>query len=169
MIWRLPTIKFSDLVKNTPALKLRKYSFSGVFSDLIFYDDKFQEKLYYQLKLDYKRICGNKKSEELKHNNLDLCCIAGGLISYGELDLRKKFIYNHPLYMYNENQNSIDDRKFNGYLYILLDSVIRLFPVPSEIKKGNWAIKMREFDFWIDDNLSNLEWNEKEGQYVFLK
>lgn len=156
-------------MKNTPALKLRKYSFSGVLSDRIFYDDNFQEKLYYQLKLDYEKICVGEKCTETNYNNLDLCCITGGLISYGELNLIKDFISNHPLYRYTEEPNSIDDRKYSGYLSILLDSVIRLFSVPSQIRESNWAMKIAAFDCWINNNLSNLEWNEKEGQYILLK
>lgn len=153
---------------DTPALKLRKYSFSGTLSDRIFYSDKFQKELYHRLQIDYAKICEGKKYVEPHHKNLDLCCISGGLISYGKLDLIKEFISNHPLYNINiEESRWIDEYTSRGYLYILLDSVIRLFPVSSEIKENTLIVKIREFYSWINNNLSNLEWNEKEGRYIF--
>jgi hypothetical protein len=104
----------------TPALRLRRYCFSGNINDEIFSEDKFQQELHHRLKTDYEKIC---KPTESHQKNLDLCCITGGLISYGEIHLVKDFIYSHPLY-YKEEQNFCkeygDEYTHRGYLHVLL-------------------------------------------------
>jgi hypothetical protein len=153
---------------STPALRLRRYCFSsGNISDRIFSEDKFQQELYHRLKKDYEKFC---KPTESHDENLDLCCITGGLISYGEIHLVKDFIRSHPLYQEEKRifyKEYGDEYSHRSYLNVLLDSVIRLFPVSLEVKERNWIDRIQEFDSWTNNNLSSVEWNEKEGRYVF--
>jgi hypothetical protein len=147
-------------MNNNSALMLRTYSFWGKVSEQLFYSEVFQESLYQQLNSDYEKII----EKGLLVNN-DICYVAGGLISYGRIDLIKEFIYNHPLY--NQDPESPCKKNPRDIYGILLNSVISLFPVPVEISKNNKAIKIREFEYWINNNLLNLEWNNEKGQYSF--
>jgi hypothetical protein len=153
---------------STPALRLRRYCFSsGNISDRVFSEDKFQQELYHRLKTDYEKIC---KPTESHHKNLDLCVLTGELMSYGEIHLVKDFIRSHPLYYEEERiycKEYDDEYTHRGYLHVLLGSVIRLFPVSLEVKESSWIDRILEFDSWTNNNLSIVEWNEKEGRYIF--
>jgi hypothetical protein len=145
---------------NNPALMLRTYSFWSKVSKQEFYSEIFQENLYQRLDSEYKEII--EKDPRVNH---DICYIAGGLISYGRIDLIREFICNHPLYI--QDPKSPHKKSPRDIYGILLDSIIFLFPVPIEILKNDKAEKIKEFEYWINNNLLNLEWDQEKGQYLF--
>jgi hypothetical protein len=147
-------------MNNNPALMLRAYSFWNKISRQEFYSEIFQENLHQRLNDEYREIATGSSGALV---NYDICYVTGGLISYGEISLIQEFIHNHPLY--DQDPESPCKRSPRDTYGILLDSVIRLFPVPIEIIKNNKAVKIREFEHWINNNLLNLEWDDKKGRY----
>jgi hypothetical protein len=131
-------------------------------SQQVFYSETHQENLYHRLDSDYKEMVEGKLEALV---NRDICYVAGGLISYGKLDLIQEFIRNHPLY--NQDPGSLYKKSSRDIYAVLLDGVIGLFPCPTEILRDNKAVKIREFEYWILDNLLNLEWDKEKGEYLF--